>query len=270
LLDRSDHTSTTNQGQVIFAILPTNDVISFFPTFDDATLIFLDLVTTSGQTMTNSAVPTRCNEDSATSIDSGLSGESLPSRPQQQQLYPKITTATASFADDPNSSSERCGFVGHVMVLCLGALFTVYVARNTSVASPSTAIWPVTTAPIWTMVLPILATVVFFLIPVTYGIINASLATPSRADALETIQDSFFVPAPPAPLTATDETRKATTTGISSVPQWFFRNPLQENWNENGDGSLPEICDLDVAHVNDLLSNLCVDDGRQGSLSGDD
>jgi PIG-P len=214
--------------------------------------------------MTNRSVPPRCcNDDSATRINSGLSGESLPSR-LQQQLYPKSTgaaAAAASFADDTNSSSERCGFVGHVMVLCLGALYTVYVARNTSVTSSSTAIWPeTTTAPMWTMVLPVLAMVVFFLIPVTYGILNAALATPSRADALETIQDSFSVPAPPppAPSTAVISGEKRNATTAFALPQWYFRNAFQENWNEDGDGSLPEICDLDVAHVNDLVSNQCL------------
>jgi hypothetical protein len=208
--------------------------------------------------MTNSAVPTRCNNDAATRIDSGLSGTSLPSRPQRQLLYPKSTAAAtaASFADDPNSSSERCGFVGHVMVLFLGAICTAYAARNTSLPSSSTTIWP-ETAPIWTMVLPALAIVAFFLIPLTYGVINATLATPSRADALETIQDSFTVPAPPAPTVSPDEKRECATV-ITAPNNWYFRNPFQESWNEDGDGCLAEICDLDVAHVNDLVTRQCL------------
>lgn len=90
----------------------------------------------------------------------------------------------------------------------------------------------------WTTVLSMVAVCFFFAAPVVYGAINALLATPSRIDAVETIQDGYTVK-PPRNI---------------NKDYSYFRNPMESCSDSS---CLPEICDMDVADINDLLARSC-------------
>lgn len=134
-----------------------------------------------------------------------------------------------AFDDDLDSGPEKCGFVCHVLVSSLAVTYTAWIVSY-AVSEEE--------APAWTTILPAAAICLFFATPILYGATNAVAATPSAVDALETIQDRYTVKPP----------RNA-----SNSSHGYFRDPMESSSEINTRSSISEICDIDVADINDLV-----------------
>jgi hypothetical protein len=107
----------------------------------------------------------------------------------------------------------------------------------------------------WSMHLPTVAALLFFLAPILYGLINTTL--PPSVDAIESLQDRFSVRPPRRKVYLS--TRGGECDNIpcdTSSLLSYYQNPIcDDDGVENNEDydRIPEICDLDVADINDLL-----------------
>jgi hypothetical protein len=88
-------------------------------------------------------------------------------------------------------------------------------------------------APAWTMVFPTAVVCLFFAAPILYGSLNAmTAANTAQFDSLCTVQDKYSKAKP----------------SFGKTARGFDQN------NKNRSEDIPEICDLDVAVINDLIA----------------
>jgi hypothetical protein len=157
-----------------------------------------------------------------------------------------------AFEDDVDSGSEKCGFVCHVFVILLGIVYTVWIisfyctdflwlAKNYGISDeehpPSSIAKEPLSPPTWTSVLPAVAIGAFFAAPVLYGSMNAWHAVPAP-DAVSTVSDPSTLRAPRGSNVRHPVIDGATTSCSSS---------------SSSENDIPQICDLDVADINDLV-----------------
>ena len=137
-----------------------------------------------------------------------------------------------AFEDDIDSGPEKCGFVCHVLMVLFAVTYTAWISsfyyENATANKQQQQ-----QAPVWTIVFRTAVVCLFFAAPVLYGALNAMAAAPHSFDSLCTIQD------------------KHSAETSSNDDKSFAGHLLCQN-NENGE--IPEICDLDVAAINDLVS----------------
>ena len=189
-----------------------------------------------------------------------------------------------------NSFEEQCGFVLHVMIVLTSMYYTAWILsfykfslpilNSTSVdgGGKSQSVLLVSSKeqvpPLWTIIIPIAVIFLFFLIPIVYGgCINRSavvVTTHNQQTSLSMLQDAHTIrPVYVSPNSITvaenlyDE-NNATTSN-------YYRNPMSWEPARNGKSSrngtatsaIPDICDIDVADINDLLHTKFIKYGPQ-------
>lgn len=181
---------------------------------------------------------------------------------------------------DSDSGYETCGFVCHVVTTILAVSYTAWIgsfyysrwsqfqnlnAETLQQLHHETMLhFPL--PPAWTSLVPTLAVGLFFSVPIVYTILNATSVAPVYS--LESIQDKYTVQSPPPRSIAPTCARESETINVS-----YFRNPSDNQsgskilldhtsyMNKNG---IPEICDIDVANINNLASLLLSRDKSEG------
>jgi hypothetical protein len=175
---------------------------------------------------------------------------------KSSSLHSAIPT-TACQNEDVDSGSEKCGFVCHAMVVLIAVTYTAWillVVNNPSSGNQQPqydAAYDWTAATV-TVTLPAMAICLFFAAPFVYASINAFAGAVANIDALETVYDTYTVQ--PLPRKTWNTNNSTNTDSVSTEDSCYFRNPLESNSSSNvSNCSIPEICDLDVADINDLV-----------------
>jgi len=162
---------------------------------------------------------------------SRISNNNSSSNNSNSQACSSRSPSAIAFDDDIDSGSEKCGFVCHVLMVLLAVLYTAWISSFYYYVDSKQQ--QQQQAPTWTIVFPTAVVCLFFAAPVLYGSLNAMTATVTHFDSLCTIQDKY-----------------SEATSASSLSNQS--NGLFHQNTENGD-IIPEICDLDVAAINDLV-----------------
>ena len=192
-----------------------------------------------------------------------------------------------------NSFEEQCGFVSHVIILLMSIYYTTWILSFYCVPIPilqtnSTVDWKQQAMylhsskqqqqqqqqgpPLWTTILPLVVIFLFFLIPIVYGgCINRSavvITTQKNQRSLSILQDTHTIrPMYVSPHNITTSTDLHDDYNATR----YFQNPMswtpirygteslmnKRNINNNDRNkfttTVPDICDIDVADINDLL-----------------
>lgn len=184
---------------------------------------------------------------------------------------------------NPSSFEEQCGFVLHVMIVMLSMYYVSWILSFYSFLIPNmngtisidknVKLQPLllflsskhlNQPPLWTILLPITMIVLFFLIPIVYGAcINRSVSVAmsnKNRKSLSTIQDSHTIrPLYVSPLL------NMTSSSLYEDKDDFIKyyhdpmswTPIQNEKSDNADikftTTVPDICDIDVADINNLL-----------------
>ena len=191
------------------------------------------------------------------------------------------------------SFEEQCGFVLHVMIVLLSLYYTGWILSFYTCILPKldgtieTKLHPWLllsqqhhyTPPIWTILLPITIIVLFFLIPIIYGaVINRSVvvaASQNKHQALFTVQDPHTIrPLYGSPFMGVTFSNKSGSLSSSlchnndeNINYYtnYYRDPMSwtplhtstlndsNSTNSNSTTTVPDICDIDVADINDFL-----------------
>ena len=124
------------------------------------------------------------------------------------------------------SSTEKCGFVCHLITLLLAVVYTIYWCSFV-VATQEEG----NTIPLWMSTLPATAVCLFYAAPLLYGVLNTTLvALPTHSACW---QDAHSRPAPNEQPAATDDD--------------------DDDDDNNNNGGILEIYDIDVGVVNDSV-----------------
>jgi hypothetical protein len=147
--------------------------------------------------------------------------------------------------------------------------------------------------PLWTIMVPFVIMVLFFSIMIVYGTcINRNTTHHPKYGRLFNIQDTQTIKPPfVSPLTQHPQQLKLSQTDCNSTEQQsslqpplhsmyrYYQNPMTWTPSTNNDdnsttfttyavGRIPNICDIDVADINDLVwnRNICVQSKKSTSL----
>lgn len=126
---------------------------------------------------------------------------------------------------EDDSAFEVCGFACHVLLVLLSSLYLIWVF-SPSITCDSAELqegcaWSFIPDPVWTIVVPTALLSVFVAAPLIYGALNGLSAAP--VDSIESLRDDYSV-----------------------LPRKEMKRGLRD------ESSVPAICDLDVADINDL------------------
>jgi hypothetical protein len=192
----------------------------------------------------------------------------------------------------PNSVEEQCGFVLHIISVLSSIYYSAWILSchwSSSLMSRNSDYYntPNVTAtyhlisklplvltlqpPLYTYAIPLLMLILFFMIPILYGCcINKVSPHYPKNGSLFMIQDqhtmvpSFVAPSVPK---SCEQIR-----GLNGLPiimsfidiqniQRYYRDPRQwtthpmatEEFIDPASNSIPDMCDIDVADINDLI-----------------
>jgi hypothetical protein len=188
---------------------------------------------------------------------------------------------------------EQCGFVLHVMTILLAVFYTVHIIVHFSYPSRPILLPPPMLDPLlvfrptpWTFVVPLVLIALFFVVPIVYGFINATkVITPERgSSSLSIIQDQYTViPQLPSPLEQSPQhdsppyNNSVNKTIVREYIQLYYQNPFEwekfvntttkggptnkdivtnpivTSADSSSSSSVPTICDIDVADINDWI-----------------
>jgi hypothetical protein len=134
-----------------------------------------------------------------------------------------------------DSAAANCGFVLHVLVICFSCLYCVWLTSPSWVQSDQVSFLP---DPAWSLYVPAALVCLFVMAPILYGVLNALSA--ARVDSTDSLYDNFTRQPPPTTLESIQESRYGNLLcGTVLILTLTFP-------------SVPPICDLDVATINDL------------------
>jgi hypothetical protein len=189
-----------------------------------------------------------------------------------------------------NSFEEQCGFVLHVMIVLLSISYTTWILSFYSCLLPigqnSTGDWKLKAVflcapkqqqqqqgpPPWTIILPLAVIFLFFLIPIVYGgCINRSAVVVKAhqkqqsltiLEDIHTIRPRYISPKHTASsnneyLDDYDATNYYQNPMAWTPPVRNETKSLKKKTTINNNGTctttVPDICEIDVADINDLL-----------------
>jgi hypothetical protein len=179
----------------------------------------------------------------------------------------------------PNPWEEPCGFVLHLFALLSAIVYSIYLLHVYGALTQSDASLRDGTVsiPAWTWIFPWSLVILFFVIPMIYGLLNAAIVVAPHTGGLSILQDSYtMVPPGPSPLQRIrfhPRPQNSSDPAFQECVQLFCRRPIE--WKEQQspigastkdslehfDGadhstnrSISAIGDIDVADINDWVS----------------